>query len=121
MSPPCNPAPVAPQPHHATPRHATTGRLLRTLVLNGRPARPHRPSRPTRPPHGRTSLDIDRVVPPSEAWRSGAAPWTTARRRGFADDLTHAQPIAVADSVNQAAGDGDPAEEAALKKILAGC
>ncbi|MFJ1580430.1 HNH endonuclease family protein [Streptomyces sp. NPDC088182] len=53
-------------------------------------------------------LDIDHVVPLKEAWRSGAASWTTAQRRGFANDLTRPQLIAVTDNVNQAKGDKDP-------------
>ncbi|MEU5302716.1 HNH endonuclease family protein [Streptomyces noursei] len=57
-----------------------------------------------------SDLDIDHVVPLSEAWKSGAAQWTTARRQAFANDLTHSQLIAVTDNVNQAKGDKDPAE-----------
>ncbi|KUL35670.1 hypothetical protein ADL22_26445 [Streptomyces sp. NRRL F-4489] len=57
-----------------------------------------------------SDLDIDHVVPLSEAWKSGAAQWTTARRQEFANDLTHSQLIAVTDNVNQAKGDKDPAE-----------
>ncbi|MEV6425772.1 HNH endonuclease family protein [Streptomyces sp. NPDC051662] len=55
-----------------------------------------------------TDLDIDHVVPLKEAWRSGADSWTTAQRRGFANDLTRPQLIAVTDNVNQAKGDKDP-------------
>ncbi|KAA6222134.1 HNH endonuclease [Streptomyces albofaciens JCM 4342] len=57
-----------------------------------------------------SDVDIDHVVPLSEAWRSGARQWTTARRQQLANDLTHAQLIAVTDNVNQAKGDKDPAE-----------
>ncbi|NJP99603.1 HNH endonuclease family protein [Streptomyces zingiberis] len=57
-----------------------------------------------------SDVDIDHVVPLAEAWRSGAASWTTSRRQGFANDLTRAQLIAVTDNVNQAKGDKDPAE-----------
>lgn len=57
-----------------------------------------------------SDVDIDHVVPLSEAWRSGASGWTTAERRGFANDLTRSQLIAVTDNVNQAKGDKDPAE-----------
>ncbi|MFE2879425.1 HNH endonuclease family protein [Streptomyces roseus] len=53
-------------------------------------------------------LDIDHVVPLAEAWRSGAASWTTAQRQQFANDLTRPQLIAVTDNVNQAKGDQDP-------------
>lgn len=55
-------------------------------------------------------LDIDHVVALSEAWRSGASSWTTAKRQQFANDLTRPQLIAVTDNVNQAKGDLDPAE-----------
>ncbi|UNO42304.1 HNH endonuclease family protein [Streptomyces sp. MST-110588] len=57
-----------------------------------------------------SDLDIDHVVPLSEAWKSGAAQWTTARRQQFANDLTHSQLIAVTDNVNQDKGDKDPAK-----------
>jgi hypothetical protein len=56
-----------------------------------------------------SDVDIDHVVPLSEAWRSGAASWSTDTRRGFANDLTRPQLIAVTDDVNQAKGDKDPA------------
>lgn len=55
-------------------------------------------------------LDIDHIVPLSEAWASGASAWTTARRQAFANDLTRPQLIAVTDNVNQAKGDKDPAD-----------
>jgi len=57
-----------------------------------------------------SDVDIDHVVPLAEAWRSGAAGWTTDEREGFANDLETAQLIAVTDDVNQAKGDQDPAE-----------
>ncbi|MFD9909717.1 HNH endonuclease family protein [Streptomyces sp. NPDC059063] len=57
-----------------------------------------------------SDLDIDHVVPLSEAWKSGANSWTTAQRQGFANDLSQPQLIAVTDNVNQAKGDKDPAE-----------
>ncbi|MEV1018956.1 HNH endonuclease family protein [Streptomyces sp. NPDC050264] len=55
-------------------------------------------------------VDIDHVVPLSEAWKSGAGSWTTAQRQSFANDLTRPQLIAVTDNVNQSKGDQDPAE-----------
>ncbi|GAA2311616.1 HNH endonuclease family protein [Streptomyces kunmingensis] len=55
-------------------------------------------------------VDIDHVVPLSEAWKSGASSWTTDKRQGFANDLTRPQLIAVTDNVNQSKGDKDPAE-----------
>ncbi|MGX2997441.1 HNH endonuclease family protein [Streptomyces sp. JNUCC 64] len=57
-----------------------------------------------------SDLDIDHVVPLSEAWRSGADGWTNNARKGFANDLVRPQLIAVTDNVNQAKGDKDPAE-----------
>jgi hypothetical protein len=56
-----------------------------------------------------SDIDIDHVVPLSEAWKSGAASWTTARRQAFANDMSGPQLIAVTDNVNQAKGDKDPA------------
>ncbi|MCX4772837.1 HNH endonuclease family protein [Streptomyces sp. NBC_01260] len=55
-------------------------------------------------------LDIDHMVPLAEAWRSGAAGWTTAQRQAYANDLTRPQLIAVTDNVNQSKGDKDPAK-----------
>ncbi|XIG77273.1 hypothetical protein C1N81_31100 [Streptomyces sp. SGAir0957] len=55
-------------------------------------------------------VDIDHVVPLSEAWKSGASGWTTAQRQSLANDLTRPQLIAVTDNVNQSKGDKDPAE-----------
>ncbi|MDG4862085.1 HNH endonuclease family protein [Streptomyces sp. T-3] len=57
-----------------------------------------------------SDVDIDHMVPLSEAWKSGASSWTTAKRQGFANDLTQPQLIAVTDNVNQSKGDQDPAE-----------
>ncbi|QDQ11322.1 HNH endonuclease family protein [Streptomyces spectabilis] len=57
-----------------------------------------------------SDLDIDHVVPLSEAWKSGANAWTQAQRQAFANDLGRPQLIAVTDNVNQAKGDKDPAE-----------
>ncbi|MEU9008595.1 HNH endonuclease family protein [Streptomyces sp. NPDC048479] len=57
-----------------------------------------------------SDVDIDHMVPLSEAWKSGASSWTTAQRQAFANDLTRPQLIAVTDNVNQAKGDQDPAE-----------
>nr|WSZ95793.1 HNH endonuclease family protein [Streptomyces sp. NBC_00857] len=57
-----------------------------------------------------SDVDIDHMVPLSEAWKSGASGWTTAQRQSFANDLTRPQLIAVTDNVNQSKGDQDPAE-----------
>ncbi|KAF2477681.1 uncharacterized protein BDR25DRAFT_207402 [Lindgomyces ingoldianus] len=55
-----------------------------------------------------SDVDIDHVVPLSNAWKSGAASWTTAKRQSYANDLTNPQLIAVTDNVNQAKGDSGP-------------
>ncbi|CAI6335024.1 unnamed protein product [Periconia digitata] len=55
-----------------------------------------------------SDVDIDHMVPLSNAWKSGAASWTTARRQQFANDLTNPQLLAVTDNVNQAKGDKGP-------------
>ncbi|MEO5875818.1 MAG: DUF1524 domain-containing protein [Streptosporangiaceae bacterium] len=53
-------------------------------------------------------VDIDHMVPLSEAWRSGAWAWTTSKRQSFANDLAAPQLWAVTDNVNQSKGDQDP-------------
>jgi hypothetical protein len=57
-----------------------------------------------------SDVDIDHVVPLAESWRSGADAWSRARRRDFANDLAHAQLIAVSQSSNSSKGDSDPSE-----------
>ncbi|PVG01228.1 hypothetical protein CPB86DRAFT_120646 [Serendipita vermifera] len=56
-----------------------------------------------------SDIQIDHLIPLSEAWKSGASGWTTAQRQAFANDLTRPQLIAVTGSVNQSKGDKDPA------------
>lgn len=57
-----------------------------------------------------SDVDIDHMVPLSEAWASGANAWTASQRRAFANDLgLDASLIAVTDNVNQSKGDRDPA------------
>lgn len=55
-----------------------------------------------------SDVDIDHMVPLSNAWKSGASSWTTARRQAFANDLTNPQLLAVTDNVNQSKGDKGP-------------
>ncbi|KAI9049009.1 hypothetical protein LZ554_006858 [Drepanopeziza brunnea f. sp. 'monogermtubi'] len=55
-----------------------------------------------------SDVDIDHMVPLSNAWKSGAAAWTTAQRQVFANDLTNPQLWAVTDNVNQAKSDSGP-------------
>jgi hypothetical protein len=55
-----------------------------------------------------TKIDIDHMVPLADAWRSGAAAWTTDKRGDFANDLKDPQLVAVSASSNRAKGDQDP-------------
>lgn len=55
-----------------------------------------------------SDVDIDHMVPLSNAWKSGAAAWTTAQRQAFANDLTNPQLWAVTDNVNQSKSDSGP-------------
>jgi Protein of unknown function (DUF1524) len=55
-----------------------------------------------------TKVDIDHMVPLANAWRSGAAKWTTADREKFANDLKDPQLVAVSASSNRSKGDQDP-------------
>lgn len=47
-------------------------------------------------------------MPLAEAWRSGAASWSTSTRQDFANDVTRPQLIAVSASSNRSKGDQDP-------------
>ncbi|KAL4904352.1 hypothetical protein BDW74DRAFT_29766 [Aspergillus multicolor] len=58
----------------------------------------------------KSDVDIDHVVPLSNAWNSGASEWTTDEREAFANDLTIPQLLAVTDNVNQAKSDSGPEE-----------
>ncbi|MEV7169610.1 HNH endonuclease family protein [Streptomyces sp. NPDC093224] len=53
-------------------------------------------------------MDIDHMVPLAEGWRSGASGWDAARRKAFANDLTHPQLLAVTASSNRSKGDQSP-------------
>jgi hypothetical protein len=55
-----------------------------------------------------TQVDIDHMVPLANAWRSGAAAWTTPQREAFANDLDDPQLVAVSASSNRSKGDQDP-------------
>jgi len=57
-----------------------------------------------------SDVDIDHIVALAEAWRSGADAWSSSQREAFANDLTHAQLIAVSQSSNASKGDSDPSE-----------
>lgn len=53
------------------------------------------------------AIQIDHVVPLSEAWRSGASNWSPDRRRAFANDLGNL--LAVDGPTNMSKSDDDPA------------
>ncbi|KAF9894776.1 hypothetical protein FE257_004397 [Aspergillus nanangensis] len=55
-----------------------------------------------------SDVDIDHIVPLSNAWKSGASEWTTSQRQAFANDLDNPQLMAVTDNVNQAKSDSGP-------------
>ena len=58
-----------------------------------------------------SDVDIDHMVPLSEAWDSGARSWTTATRQAYANDLgDYRSLVGVTDNVNQSKGDQDIAE-----------
>jgi hypothetical protein len=57
-----------------------------------------------------TEVDIDHVVPLANAWRSGAAVWTTDEREEFANDIERPQLIAVSATSNRSKGDQDPSQ-----------
>ncbi len=56
-----------------------------------------------------SDVDIDHIVPLSNAWRTGARSWTQSKRTQFANDLSNPQLIAVTDNVNSSKGDQTPA------------
>jgi hypothetical protein len=53
-------------------------------------------------------VDVDHMVPLANAWRSGAATWTDAKRGDFANDLDEPQLNAVSAASNRSKGDQDP-------------
>lgn len=57
-----------------------------------------------------SQISVDHMVPLSEAWKTGAADWTTSRRRAFANDVDSPQLWAVTVSSNSSKGDKDPSQ-----------
>ncbi len=55
-------------------------------------------------------ISVDHLVPLSEAWKTGAADWSTARRTDFANDVTSSQLWLATPSSNSSKGDKDPSE-----------
>ncbi|KAL8377558.1 hypothetical protein RB595_008304 [Gaeumannomyces hyphopodioides] len=55
-----------------------------------------------------SDIQIDHMVPLKNAWVSGAASWTTDKRRQFANDITRPQLWAVTGKVNNAKSDSSP-------------
>ncbi len=59
--------------------------------------------------HNARELDIDHMVPLSEAWQSGAYRWDADTRERYANDLGYSRSlIAVSATTNRAKGDQDP-------------
>lgn len=57
------------------------------------------------------AVQIDHLVPLSEAWASGARAWTSRRMVLFGNDMVYAWSLnAITGSLNASKGDGDPSE-----------
>ncbi|MFF3437137.1 DUF1524 domain-containing protein [Streptosporangium sp. NPDC002721] len=53
-------------------------------------------------------VDVSHIVPPANAWRSGADTWTDAERENFANDLERPQLLAVSAASNRDRDDRGP-------------
>lgn len=94
----------------ATARTAQQGRCDHD-VLGGSWIDPYTGRRLTftdlKAPDQAQAIQIDHVVPLSEAWASGADRWSDEQRRTFANDLDNL--LAVDGPTNMSKSDGDPA------------
>ena len=57
-----------------------------------------------------SDISVDHQVPLSEAWKTGAADWTTSQRADFANDVTSSQLWLATPSSNGSKGDKDPSQ-----------
>ena len=57
-----------------------------------------------------SDISVDHMVPLSEAWKTGAADWTTDERADFANDVESSQLWLATQSSNGEKGDQDPSE-----------
>lgn len=55
-------------------------------------------------------ISVDHMVALSEAWKTGASSWSTARRTEFANDVGNTQLWLATPSSNSSKGDKDPSE-----------
>ncbi|WP_160050626.1 DUF1524 domain-containing protein [Nocardiopsis sp. FR4] len=55
-------------------------------------------------------ISVDHLVALSEAWKTGAASWSTARRTQFANDVNNTQLWLATPSSNSSKGDKDPSQ-----------
>ncbi|MBE3000168.1 HNH endonuclease [Nocardiopsis sp. HNM0947] len=57
-----------------------------------------------------SDISVDHLVPLSEAWKTGAADWTTDERADFANDVESSQLWLATQASNGEKGDQDPSE-----------
>jgi hypothetical protein len=85
----------------------TAVRNKRGCVVGAAVNDPYSGTRITEDPGPKTSVDIDHVVALGDAWKSGAAYWTDAKRRDFANDPMNL--LAVSASQNRQKSDSNAA------------
>ncbi len=79
----------------------------RCIVLGGKLNDPYTGAAFTAKTTSLDELDIDHVVPLSDAWQKGSQKWSSTRRAAFANDLLNLQ--TTQGGVNSSKGDGDAA------------